>query len=343
MNTPAERVNIEEAMVLSRQQLCAQQQTVIKSILRIFGALLFLATAALIAAWFYFNEEHTLLDTGMRAQFNETFIELPNGMVHYEFGGPIGGEMVVLVHGFSVPAYIWDPTFDSLTSAGYRVLRFDLYGRGHSDRPDVAYSITFFADQLNQLTRALSVDSPFNLLGLSMGGPITAQFTNQHPGKVKRLVLIDPMVFTPSEDDISLVSLPVIGEYIGNVYLVPQLAAGQTSDFQDKDRFPDWESRFREQMQYHGFRRAILSTVREWPNADILGEYEKLGKSGTPVQLFWGREDQTVPLKSSNKLLELVPQAKLTVIDNAGHIPHFELPAIFDPLLLEYLQAPLAP
>ena len=70
-----------------------------------------------------------------------------------------------------------------------------------------------------------------------------------------------------------------------NVYLIPQLAAGQTGDFQDKDRFPEWESRFREQMQYHGFRRA-----------------------------------------------------RLTVIDNAGHIPHFELPAIFNPLLLEYLQ-----
>jgi pimeloyl-ACP methyl ester carboxylesterase len=320
-----------------------QQQEMIKSIVRIFGALFLLAATVLIAAWFYFDEEHTLLDAGVRAQIDETFIDLPNGVVHYEFGGPVGGEMVVLVHGFSVPAYIWDPTFKSLTSAGYRVLRFDLYGRGHSDRPDVAYTNSFFADQLDQLTRALSVDTPFNLLGLSMGGPITAEFANRHPGRVKRLVLIDPMVFTPSEDDISFVNLPVIGEYMTNVYLIPQLAAGQTGDFQDKDRFPDWESRFREQMQYYGFRRAILSTVREWLNADILDEYEKLGKSGTPVQLFWGREDQTVPLKFSNKLLELVPQAKLTVIDHAGHIPHYELPEIFNPLLLEYLQAPLSP
>ena len=45
----------------------------------------------------------------------------------------------------------------------------------------------------------------------------------------------------------------------------------------------------------------------------------------------------------SNKLLEIVPQARLTVIDNAGHIPHFELPDIFNPLLLEYLRAPLNP
>ena len=75
------------------------QQKMIKSLLRIFGVLFFLAATALIAAWFYFNEEHTQLNAGIREQFNETFIELPNGVVHYELGGPVGGEMVVLVHG----------------------------------------------------------------------------------------------------------------------------------------------------------------------------------------------------------------------------------------------------
>jgi len=312
----------------------------VKVILRILATLTLLTAIALIASWFYFNDEHAQLDAETRAQFYETFIELPNGLVHYEIGGPPDGEMVVLVHGFSVPAYIWDPTFEFLTSGGYRVLRFDLYGRGHSDRPDADYTISFFADQLDQLTRALNIGTPFSLVGLSMGGPVTTLFTNRHPGTVKRLVLVDPMVFTPPEEDISLLTLPLIGEYLANVYLLPRLAAGQASDFQEKERFPNWESRFREQMQYHGFRRAILSTVREWINADTLGEYEILGKSAVPVQLFWGRDDQTVPLEFSNKLQELVPQSKLIVIDNAGHIPHFERPGIFNPLLLDYLMAP---
>jgi len=313
----------------------------IKIILRVFGTLFLLAAVTFTVAWFYFNEEHLRLDAATRSQFNESFIELPSGVVHYEIGGPPGGETVVLVHGFSVPAYIWNPTFEFLASAGYRVLRFDLYGRGHSDRPDVDYTIAFFAGQLDQLTRALSIDEPFNLLGLSMGGPVTTWFSNRHPGIVKRLVLVDPMVFTPSREDISPLTLPLIGEYLANVYLLPQLAAGQAGDFENKDRFPDWESRFREQMQYSGFRHAILSTVREWPGLDSLGEYKKLGKSDIPVLLFWGREDQTVPLAHSKKLLELVPQASLKVIDNAGHIPQFELPEIFNPLLLEYLQEPI--
>ena len=299
-----------------------------------------LAAVVLIAAWFYYNEEHLDLDSTTRAQFDETFIELSNGAVHYELGGPPDGEMVVLVHGFSVPSYIWDPTFDFLVSAGYRVLRFDLYGRGHSDRPDAEYNFEFFAGQLEQLTSALKIKTPFNLIGLSMGGPVTTWFTNRNPEKVSRLVLFDPMVVGPSAEDISLLTRPVIGEYLANIYLLPQLVSGQTDDFLNKDRFPDWESRFREQMQYRGFRRAILSTIREWPAADILGEYEKLGNSGLPVHLFWGREDRTVPLELSEKLLERMPQADLTVINNAGHLPHYELPATVNPLLLEQLSQP---
>ena len=75
-------------------------------------------------------------------------MQLSQGYVHYELGGPVGGEKVVLVHGLSVPYYIWDPTFDALTEAGFRVLRYDLYGRGFSDRPKLRYDADLFDEQL---------------------------------------------------------------------------------------------------------------------------------------------------------------------------------------------------
>lgn len=309
-----------------------------KIILRTLATLLTLALITLLAAWLYFDEEHSSLNAETRARFNETFIDLPAGTVHYELGGPMDGEVIVLVHGFSVPAYLWDPTFAALTAAGFRVLRYDLYGRGHSDRPDVDYTITFFADQLEQLASALVGKQPFNLVGLSMGGPIATKFTNLQPQRVKRLALLDPLVFTPAVEDIAPLSKPFIGEYLANVYLIPQLAAGQVNDFNNKERYPDWGDRFREQMQYHGFRNAILSTVRNLPSADTLGEYSKLGQSDVPVQLYWGREDQTIPLEHSEKLLELVPRARLSIIEDAGHIAHFERPEVFNPLLIDFLR-----
>ena len=81
-------------------------------------------------------------------------------MVHYELEGPADGQPVVLVHGFSVPYYIWDPTFPALAAAGLRVLRYDLFGRGYSDRPDLPYTMELFVRQLKDLLEALQVNKP---------------------------------------------------------------------------------------------------------------------------------------------------------------------------------------
>ena len=81
-------------------------------------------------------------------------------MTHYQLAGPPAVHTVVLVHGFSVPYYIWDPTFDGLVAAGFRVLRYDLFGRGWSDRPDARYDPNFFDEQLVQLLGAPGFANP---------------------------------------------------------------------------------------------------------------------------------------------------------------------------------------
>jgi len=64
---------------------------------------------------------------------------------------------VVLVHGFSVASYCWERTVPALVEAGFRVLTFDLYGRGYSDRPDGPYNLDLFVRQIDELlTRSTS-------------------------------------------------------------------------------------------------------------------------------------------------------------------------------------------
>ncbi len=79
------------------------------------------------------------------------------------------------MYGFSVPCFIWDPTYEFLTASGFRVLRYDLFGRGFSDRPKAPYDIDLFCKQLKELLDKLELEK-VNLIGLSMGGPITAFF-----------------------------------------------------------------------------------------------------------------------------------------------------------------------
>src|SRR6185295_2517104 len=85
------------------------------------------------------NPESGPIDDAARAGAPGKFVALPAGVTHYELTGPDTGRVVVLVHGFSVPYYIWDSSVVALNKAGRRVLRYDLFGRGLSDRPDAAY------------------------------------------------------------------------------------------------------------------------------------------------------------------------------------------------------------
>ena len=96
------------------------------------GILLFVILLIVVLGGFYVakNPERDRIDDAARAAAPGKFVRLTDGVTHYKFDGPDSGRTVVLVHGFSVPMYIWDSTAIALANAGYRVLRYDEFGRG---------------------------------------------------------------------------------------------------------------------------------------------------------------------------------------------------------------------
>jgi pimeloyl-ACP methyl ester carboxylesterase len=65
--------------------------------------------------------------------------------------------------------------------------------------------------------------------------------------------------------------------------------------------------------------------------------YEHIGKMKKQTLLFWGRQDTTVPFEHSREILRAIPHAQLEVIENCGHIPHYEKAEEVHPILLEFL------
>lgn len=290
---------------------------------------------------FPFRGETETLNENTRAALPGQFVELPLGVTHYELGGPDDGAPVILVHGYSVPYFIWDPTYEALTAAGFRVLRYDLYGRGYSDRPHTTYNHDLFDQQLMDLLDALNFNQPVNLIGLSMGGLIAATFTTRHPERVEKLTLIDPVGF-PIDLSLSLklIKIPGIGELLFNFFGSKTLVEDVANDFFDLEQVElgYYIEKYSVSMRYRGFLRAMLSTLRANTPFDDLGAYQKVGQSGHPTLLFWGREDRAIPFIHSNTLRKIIPQLEFHPIDNTGHIPHYERPEIVNPILLEFLQ-----
>lgn len=283
------------------------------------------------------NEEQKNLSDRQRRKASGKFVQLREGLVHYEMTDTEAKRTVVLVHGFSTYSFSWEATFPALYDAGFCVVRYDLYGRGYSDRPSLSYDKDLFDGQLLQLLEALRIEAPVDLIGNSMGGLIVTTFAARHPEKVRTLTLIDPAFFFLERVPFPL-GIPVIGEYLAHVYVVPSLAQAQTRDFKHPERYSGYDDKYRAQMRYKGFARAILSTIRNLPRWDALFDLGTVCRTALPVLLIWGMDDKTTPLSTCDRVREIAPQAEFHLIEDAAHMPHYERPEEVNPIIIGFLK-----
>ncbi|MGJ7916091.1 alpha/beta fold hydrolase [Massilia sp. LXY-6] len=307
----------------------------LRKLLLAIGGLVAIALAlALVAVPLARNMEHGPLDASARRQAPGQFVTLSHGIVHVRIAGPEQGRPVILVHGFSVPSYVFDKTSADLAADGFRVIRFDLYGRGWSDRPKVDYDRELFANQVVELMDTLQI-AKADLLGLSMGGAIVGRFAAEHPERVRSLVLVAPLT---RPHDIGVMAWPGVGEWLTRAWFLPSLAASQLEDFAHPERVAGWAERFRPQMRYDGFGRAILSTIRHLSVESSVPDFEKVGKSRLPVLLVWGEKDKTVAYAEHADVRRAIPQAQFVALPGLGHLPVVEDPAATHPAIAAFLR-----
>lgn len=246
--------------------------------------------------------------------------------------------MVVLIHGFSVPSFIWDGTFQALLDAGFGVLRYDLYGRGFSDRPRLIHDRELYLRQLLGLLDELGF-STVDLVGLSMGGPIAAAFTVVHPARVRKLILIDPSGCHPRRLGLmsGIAAVPGLAPALIGLATSGFVADHVLSRFVKSDVVRELLPRYREQFMLRDLADALVSTARH----DMLGSfkrvYEELGRLAKPMLLVWGENDKIVPYAQSDALRAWLPTAEFFPVPGSGHLPHCERPQFVNPKILSFL------
>jgi pimeloyl-ACP methyl ester carboxylesterase len=285
------------------------------------------------------DPERRTLDDAARREAPGRFVRLADGVTHYETAGPDTGRVVVLAAGFSVPGYIWDSLHQGLADSGFRVVRYDYYGRGWSDRPDAAYDQDLFVRQLAGLLNSLRITSPVELAGLSFGAAIVTSFADREPGRVRSLMYFDP-VFN--------IGRPLPPEersaHAWNIYMVLRggsdaMATGQLSDFLHPERHPDWVARYRVQQQFRGTRESLRRTRTAIAVAPHQAEQlQRLGATPRPVLIVWGRQDPVAPFEESEALLAAMPRATFVPVDSAAHLPHLERTGVVVPAVVRFLR-----
>lgn len=285
----------------------------------------------------YMQEPQTLNEKS-RAALRGSFVKLKQGYVHYELKGPDTGNVVVLIHGAGSGYYAWDHNFDALVQKGYRVLRYDLYGRGYSDRPELDYDLELFRGQLVQLLDTLGLDKDtINLVGVSMGTTIAIDYAERNSAKVNHLVMVDPASLGMGAAP-WFVTKPIVAPLLFTFYWRPRAVDKQMKEFHDKKAVPEYRPKTEDQMKFAGFKRAIRSTWIHTLGLNMTASMDKIASGNIKTHLIWGKSDPLVPHQASQEYLKHMPKSSLDVIEHAGHLSNYEKPQEVNTLLNSFFR-----
>lgn len=249
------------------------------------------------------------------------FARLSQGVTHYQWTGPEDGPVVVCVHGLTTPGFVWTSIAQGLATRGYRVLSYDLFGRGFSDRTAGIQTPDFFLRQLGDLLADQNVTGPTALIGYSMGGAIVTAFAARRVHPVNAVVLLAPagMQAVMPESFRRAIRLPLIGRWLMLARYPSMLRQGLRADAALPTSVPDITKRQDAEIGYRGFIPAVHASLVGSLDKTLLRDHETLRDAGTPVLAIWGDEDSVIPLAARDVLEAWNPSAIQHVIDGAGH------------------------
>lgn len=230
------------------------------------------------------------------------------------------GPAILFIHGYPFDRSIWSHQMEHID--GWRRIAPDLRGMGHSDAPDLGYSMTTYADDLAALLDSLGVDHVV-LCGLSMGGYIAFEFLRRHRARVRGLILVDTRAESDSAEgrrsrDAAAQTAREDGTHAVAAAMLPKLFAGETEEAVGEP----WQrvQRIIEATPIPGIVGA-LAAMRDRPDSTSLLESLDL-----PSLIIVGEHDRITPPASSHRMASAIPGSKLEVIPHAGHLAVLERP-----------------
>ena len=267
------------------------------------------------------------------------FAKLSQGMTHYRWLGASDGPVAVCVHGLTTPSFVWDAIANGLGEMGYRVLVYDLYGRGYSDRPRGAQDCAFFTRQLIDILADQGVSEGITLLGYSMGGAIAPTFAAERQEAVRQLVLLAPAGLGHDLGPASrlLAQTGLLGSWAMLSIYGRSMRRALQKERSQKSSVPGIVDMQIAQLRYPGFLPAVLSSLRGALDANMEEAHRAVALADIPTLVVWAEQDEVIPVAGRDTLAAWNPAAQQEVVPGAKH----SLPYTHDTQVIEILAAHL--
>jgi pimeloyl-ACP methyl ester carboxylesterase len=270
-------------------------------------------------------------------------LDLRDGDLQVVEGGPRAGRPIVLIHCFTCALDWWDGVRPALERR-HRVVALDLLGHGGSEKPDDGYSIEDQARIVGQALDRLGVRDA-EVVGHSLGGPVTMALAERRPQLVDRMVFVDSIP-DGSYGDVGftgeLLFTPVVGQLLWQLKPEATIRDGLEVAFAPGFPVPDAAVTDLERMNYSAYLGSH-DAFDEYTGEQALPQ--RAAAAAKPLLAIMGAEEQV----ASDPRLALAayrrgdPGVETELVAGAGHSPNVEKPAETARLILEFAKSPAAP
>lgn len=247
------------------------------------------------------------------------------------------GLPVVFLHADVADRRMWAQQMAEAEAAGYHVIAYDRRGFGQTEAPDEPFD--HLAD-LEAVLDQLSVHAAV-LVGASAGGTLAIDFAVVHPERTIALVLAGTGISGADEPEVPEAAEPVFdaleyAEARGQVSTAARLRAQLWLDgpLCEAGRVGGPVRELFIEMNVAALARPRLT--REEPRDPAI---DNLARVSAPVLLIVGELDFPHIVDWHEMLAEAFEDAYAIVLAETAHLPGFERPDLFNPMLLEFLEA----
>lgn len=242
------------------------------------------------------------------------------------------GEPLIFVHAFPLSSVMWDEQVKFFRDK-YRVITYDVRGLGDSySAENEIYTMESYADDLISIIKEMNLEK-VNACGLSMGGYILLQAYHKEPGLFSKLILADTKASGDDNEGLK-----------GRAAMINKLQ-NEGSDFLLKDFLPKLisEEGFKNEVLVNRLKEIISKNEAAGIAKAVaaiairLNHTENLSAITIPTLIIIGEHDKLTPIEHSQKMKSAIPNSKLEVLKNSGHISNIENPGVFNKVLNDFL------
>jgi len=259
------------------------------------------------------------------------YLKYQNGQIAYDDAGT--GSLVVCVPSLGDVRGEYRFLRPLLVEAGYRVVTMDVRGHGETSVEWEDFSVAGVGEDILALVRQLNA-GPAVIVGTSMGGGAGIWAVVENPDLVRGLILVDPFVDGDGDRMLQLLfSILLTGPWGPSMWLRYYSSLYPTSKPAD---FADYTAALYANLK----ERGRLEAVKRMLNASKRASGERIPRMKKPALVLMGSKDPDFkdPEGEARRVAEAL-RGRYTMIENAGHYPHAEMPERTAPLVISFLDS----